>query len=103
MMGVKTGDMPEVDLIWAIQHNEGSEMCFGQGYQCKNRDCRWRDQCIALDFYDDMRLPIAQTDGMGTNSHHKTVASSLNNPPKKSPVYARVKGKGSATKQPMGI
>jgi len=60
MMGIATGDMPEVALIWAVQRREGSNECFGQGLGCKKKECSWRRACVALDFYADVRLPIGQ-------------------------------------------
>lgn len=60
MMAIATGDMPNVELIWAVQRREGSLACFGRGDGCKNRSCKWRLQCIALDFYGDTKLPIAE-------------------------------------------
>jgi len=50
-MAIATGDMPEVDLIWAVQKTEGNQPCFGQGLGCAHLDCRWRGKCTALDFH----------------------------------------------------
>lgn len=59
MMGIKTGEMPDPKMIWALQRAEGYHECFGHGLGCPNRHCRWRQQCLALDFYADEPLPIA--------------------------------------------
>ncbi|MBN2212294.1 MAG: hypothetical protein JW709_12930 [Sedimentisphaerales bacterium] len=61
MMGIATGDMPNVDLIWAAQEHEGHQACFGNGRHCAARHCRWRKSCLALDFHADHRLPIARS------------------------------------------
>ncbi|MBN2212201.1 MAG: hypothetical protein JW709_12455 [Sedimentisphaerales bacterium] len=58
MMGVVTGQMPDVELIWQVQREEGNKECFGCGFTCTRTDCRWRSICRALDFYDQARLPI---------------------------------------------
>ena len=54
MMAVRTGDMPNVDLIWARQRAEGYQDCFGQGLGCVLRHCLYRWQCLALDFFSDL-------------------------------------------------
>jgi hypothetical protein len=48
LMGVETGQMPEVEFIWSIQKSEGEQRCFGQGVSCPKLDCRWLRQCMAL-------------------------------------------------------
>ena len=53
MMGIRTGQMPDVEFIWSIQQSEGLEMCFGQGIECNRMDCRWKNQCKALNYYSD--------------------------------------------------
>lgn len=58
MMGVATGQMPDVEFIWRIQREERNEECFGHGLKCTRSNCRWRSVCRALDFYDQLRLPI---------------------------------------------
>ena len=58
MMGVATGDMPDVDVIWATQRLEGEKECFGQAIGCSDKGCKWRRHCAALDFYADVRLPV---------------------------------------------
>ena len=60
LMGVDTGNMPNVDIIWAFQELEGSQACFGNGRHCSARHCRWRKSCLALDFHADHALPLAQ-------------------------------------------
>lgn len=68
MMGVETGDMPEVDYIWEVQHFDGHEACFGRGVGCVNLQCRWRQSCLSLSFYINRRrsrplenLPFPET------------------------------------------
>jgi hypothetical protein len=56
LMGIQTGDMPDVDFIWAVQRAEGHESCFGNGLTCSNRSCRWRKQCVAMDFFGDQSV-----------------------------------------------
>ena len=51
MMGIETGDMPEVDYIWEVQRYEGRESCFGQGIGCVKTNCHWRESCLALSFH----------------------------------------------------
>ena len=53
MMGIETGDMPEVELIWATQFAEGCVECFGRGRTCRNVQCQWRHYCLALEIYAD--------------------------------------------------
>jgi hypothetical protein len=50
-MGVTTGNMPSVDLIWKIQQQEQHQTCFGQGQGCFQRDCYWWKQCLTLDSF----------------------------------------------------
>ena len=59
VMGILTGDMPNVDLIWASQTAEGHLRCFGQGLNCQEVTCPWRSQCLPLDGYTDADLPGA--------------------------------------------
>ena len=63
LMGVRTGDMPDVSLIWSIQVRDGTRCCFGQGYGCQNTCCRFRQQCLALDFFADVTLPLDRSAG----------------------------------------
>ncbi len=58
MMGIRTGQMPNVDLIWNFQAAEGFAPCFGQGRNCDHRDCQWHKSCVALDFFAEGDLPI---------------------------------------------
>lgn len=53
LMGIKTGDMPEVDFIWSAQKGLGHDACFGQGSECQDHTCRWRSQCCSLDKFAD--------------------------------------------------
>lgn len=48
MMGIETGEMPEVEYIWEVQRFDGQESCFGQGLGCVKMGCRWRQSCLAL-------------------------------------------------------
>lgn len=57
MMGVLTGDMPDVDLIWASQDDDQHRRCFGQGANCDEFNCPWRDQCTSLETFADADLP----------------------------------------------
>jgi len=52
-MGIATGGMPNVELIWACQEADGQKSCFGQGLTCSDQQCRWRNECRALDFFAD--------------------------------------------------
>ena len=46
---IRTGQMPNVHLIHAIQGLEGFEPCFGrEESQCPKTHCRWHEQCMAL-------------------------------------------------------
>jgi len=56
LMGIQTGDMPDVEFIWAVQKAEGNDSCFGDGLTCGKRSCRWRKQCLALDFFGDQAV-----------------------------------------------
>jgi hypothetical protein len=59
-MGIATGDMPEVDFIWTVQKAEGNQSCFGQSPGCLSLNCRWRHNCVALDFYEENALSGAK-------------------------------------------
>jgi len=59
-MGIATGDMPEVDFIWTVQKAEGNQSCFGQSPGCLFLNCRWRDNCVALDVYEENVLSGAK-------------------------------------------
>lgn len=56
MMGIVTGDMPDTEFIWARQRDEGQEACFGRVLGCEDRDCRWRQQCLALGLYKEVKV-----------------------------------------------
>jgi len=58
MMGISTGDMPDVDFIWSVQKSEGKNVCFGQGLNCLSKICRWYKKCRALDFFADVSFPL---------------------------------------------
>jgi hypothetical protein len=55
-MGITTGNMPSVDLIWNIQNIDNHAECFGKGEGCPNQDCQWRSKCLALDLYSQTSL-----------------------------------------------
>ena len=59
-MAVRTGDMPDVDFIWKQQETEGNNPCFGHIARCRDKLCRWRKLCVALDFFEDVHLPLAK-------------------------------------------
>jgi len=60
IMAISTGEMPNVELIWYRQRSEGSTECFGRGLGCQRKDCFWRRDCLALDFFSDMTLAEAR-------------------------------------------
>ena len=73
MMGISTGDMPSVDLIWNIQQDEHNQACFGDGQGCLQRKCRWRRYCRALDFFADVSLPLAgREENVKVEKEHRT-------------------------------
>jgi hypothetical protein len=46
-LGLKTGGMKKVDLIRAIQEEEGNTPCFKTGIEsCDQTDCCWRSDCL---------------------------------------------------------
>ena len=46
---IRTGQMPNLHLIHAIQGLEGFEPCFGRvESECSKTHCRWHEQCMAL-------------------------------------------------------
>ncbi|MCP4711048.1 MAG: hypothetical protein GY869_20710 [Planctomycetes bacterium] len=75
-MGIATGGMPNVSLIWACQKAEGQKACFGQGLTCSNQDCRWRGECRSLDFFAD--TPISSI-VFGGNRAGKSLTKSVEN------------------------
>ena len=47
-LGVKTGKMKKVDLVLAIQQEEGNIPCFNPGTEnCHEQQCCWRDDCVS--------------------------------------------------------
>jgi hypothetical protein len=58
MMGIETGEMPDVDLIWARQVLQGTSPCFGQGAECRRYECPLRSRCLALEFFAARRSAI---------------------------------------------
>jgi hypothetical protein len=55
---IDTGDMPNIDLIHAIQRMEGLRPCFGcMEEQCPHATCRWHSQCMALVTYHPLVQP----------------------------------------------
>ena len=45
-LGLKTGGMKKVDLIRAIQFEEGNTPCYQtEVSSCDQTDCCWRDDC----------------------------------------------------------
>ncbi len=61
---IKTGDMPNLHLIHALQRHEGFEACFGRETQvCERTHCRWHSECMALVRFDpDGRSPAISQD-----------------------------------------
>ncbi len=46
-LGLKTGGMKKVDLIRAIQSEEGNTPCYQTEVgSCDQTDCCWRDGCL---------------------------------------------------------
>jgi hypothetical protein len=46
-LGLKTGGMKKVDLIRAIQSEEGCTPCFQTKVSsCEQTNCCWRDDCL---------------------------------------------------------
>ncbi|MBN2375310.1 MAG: hypothetical protein JXD22_02835 [Sedimentisphaerales bacterium] len=70
-MGIATGEMPDVEFVWSVQRAEGVEECFGQGLTCQQKKCRWRKECVALDFFADS--PIAVLSGESVESREEVV------------------------------
>ncbi len=55
---IRTGQMPNVHLIHAIQGQEGFEPCFGRAEsQCSKTHCRWHEQCAALTAFSAVPSP----------------------------------------------
>ena len=51
MMGIETGDMPEVNYIWEVERDEWHETCFGQGLGGVRTACHWRISFLTLSYY----------------------------------------------------
>ena len=55
---IRTGQMPNVHLIHAVQELEGYEPCFGCAEsQCPKTHCRWHEQCMALTAFSAVASP----------------------------------------------
>jgi len=74
-MGIATGQMPNVELIWSVQRSEGQEECFGRGLDCTKGRCRWREQCLSLDFFARSSLTsllhMSERDGIKASNTDK--------------------------------
>jgi hypothetical protein len=48
LRGVNPGRLKKVDLVRAIQREEGNESCFhtGQAHECEQDQCLWRGDCL---------------------------------------------------------
>ncbi len=55
---IKTGELPNLHIIQALQRQEGYEPCFGRAVgQCSQTQCRWHEACMALaEFQPPSRL-----------------------------------------------
>ena len=60
LMGICTGQMPDVEFIWSVQRVEGGAACFGQGRGCCNRGCIWRRKCLPLSYFAEVALPVQE-------------------------------------------
>jgi hypothetical protein len=46
-LGINTGGLNRVGLVWAIQSAEGNFACFGTASgSCDQINCRFREDCI---------------------------------------------------------
>ena len=47
--GIKTDKINKIDLIHAIQHNEGNFECFAtaSNQYCDQESCLWREDCFS--------------------------------------------------------
>ena len=55
---IRTGQMPNLHLIHAIQGMEGYEPCFGCAEsQCPRTHCRWHEQCMTLAAFSAVPSP----------------------------------------------
>ena len=57
LMGICTGQMPDVEFIWSVQRIGGNRPCFGQGRGCCSRECAWRRKCLLLSYFAEVALP----------------------------------------------
>ena len=54
LMGICTGQMPDVEFIWSVQRIGGSRPCFGRGRGCCSRECVWRRKCLLLSYFAEV-------------------------------------------------
>ena len=47
-MAIRTGWMPDFNLIWESQRQQGFSMCFGSPSESCDRNCRWFEKCREL-------------------------------------------------------
>jgi hypothetical protein len=44
-MGIATGNMPNMELLWMKQSDDGESECFGRVPDCMKPDCSWQHPC----------------------------------------------------------
>jgi len=44
-MGIATGNMPNMELLWMRQWDDGGSDCFGRVPDCMKPDCPWQHPC----------------------------------------------------------
>jgi hypothetical protein len=44
-MGIATGTMPNMELLWMKQCDDGESECFGRVPDCMKPDCPWQHPC----------------------------------------------------------
>ena len=44
-MGIATGNMPNMELLWMKQWDDGGSECFGRVPDCMKPDCPWQHPC----------------------------------------------------------
>ena len=55
---IATGQLPNIDLIHAIQKSEGYRQCFGRcRSSCPEMICRWHTDCMALASFKPAPVP----------------------------------------------